>query len=157
MYVTFVLTQFSSKICWLPTWFWKGFPTLRGWVGNDHFISVGLLVDTSWGPVFWMQVDASQMEEIYKTIKEGKDGKVRNSGEILGFLEKKGRQLWLHWSSLETERATVDGFVQHANAIHNCSQKIALSLPKTNSLPLKLGHVQKEKDRLQSFQGRTCC
>ena len=38
-----------------------------------------------------MQVDASQMEEIYKTIKEGKDGKVRNSGEILVFFGKKKR------------------------------------------------------------------
>jgi len=41
-----------------------------------------------------MQVDANQMEEIYKTIKEGKDGKVRFF-RVIFLAEKKWKsQLW---------------------------------------------------------------
>ena len=77
-----------------------------------------------------MQVDANQMEEIYKTIKEGKDGKVRFFRVIFLAEKKNGKaNFGNRWSSLETERATVD------------------------SLPLKLGHVPKGKDDFSSFQG----
>ena len=68
-----IIKAYKNKTC-------VGLPSKRFMLGWYYgFFGMELLVwwTLPLKPAFWMQVDANQMEEIYKTIKEGKDGKVR--------------------------------------------------------------------------------